>query len=87
MSRTNKDGPQDTGLVNPQVMIPGPSDVFPGQPGQPGDNPGPGIMPPVPGAPHPGDPPPNPSVPGPATPQPSPTQPPAAPPNPPTMGV
>jgi hypothetical protein len=90
MSRANESGRQDTGLVNPQVMIPGPGAVFPGDPGQPGpkpgDNPGPGIMPPVPGTPHPGDPPPEPSTPRPATPQPSPTQPPVPPPTPPSMG-
>ena len=58
----------ETGLVDPQYVIPGPtSPVGPqsGQPdqpgpGKPGDNPGPGIMPPVPGTPRPGDPPPEP---------------------------
>src|SRR5262245_8079615 len=86
MSRTLENGPADTGLVNPQVLSPGPGAVSPGQPGGPGDNPGPGIMPPVPGAPHPGDPPPEPSVPQPTTPQPPPAQPPVSPPTPPSMG-
>jgi hypothetical protein len=61
-----------TGLMDPQFINPGPTSPFaagplPG-PGGPGDNPGPGIMPPVPGAPHPGDPPPEPTFPQPSTP-------------------
>jgi hypothetical protein len=78
------------GLVNPQVHSPGPArGAEPGDPGtRPGDNPGPGIMPPVPGTPHPGDPPAERPIPmPPSTPQPSPTQPPATPGNPPSMNA
>ena len=79
MSRLTDFGPDDTGLVYPQYTSPGPVEPNP----RPGDNPGPGIMPPVPGSPEPGEPTPSHPLPG----QPSPTQPPAPPPggNPPTM--
>jgi hypothetical protein len=61
---------------DPRFLSPGPHEPDP----NPGDTPGPGIMPPVPPAPRPGDPPPSPRpVPG------GPTQPPVAPPSPPTM--
>jgi hypothetical protein len=82
-----------TGLMDPQFINPGPTPPFatgplPG-PREPGDNPGPGIMPPVPEPPRPGDPPPEPTFPRPSTPtpspQPPPTQPPVNPPNPPSM--
>ena len=65
------------GLLDPQFTSPGPVSPFGNQPEgvpgpQPGDNPGPGIMPPVPGPPRPGDPPPEPALPGPSSPPPSP---------------
>jgi hypothetical protein len=80
-----------TGLVDPIVVNPGPTSPLSGSPGQPplgpGDNPGPNIMPPVPGTPHPGDPPPEPAIPTPQPPStPPPTQPPTPTPPRPTMG-
>ena len=75
---------QETGLLDPQVIEPGPVSPIGGSPGQPapkpGDNPGPEIMPPVPGPPHPGDPPREPTIPAPPS-----TQPPIPPPPRPTM--
>jgi hypothetical protein len=78
------------GLTDPSAINPGPTSPFSGSPGQPatpgpGDNPGPHIMPPVPGTPRPGDPPPSPTIPAPQPPPSTPTQPPTAPPPRPTM--
>lgn len=70
---------QGRGLTDPTVTMPGPTSPFGGSPG-PGDNPGPHIMPPVPGTPHPGDPPPEPAIP--IAPQPPPQPPPTQPPTP-----
>src|SRR5205085_11522700 len=82
-----------TGLLDPQFVSPGPTSPYANQPEgdpgtRPGENPGPGIMPPVPPAPRPGDPHPEPALPGPSTPPgPAPTQPPIPPTSPPTMGA